>query len=90
MTARVLRPWRGVKRVAAPAGVAISTRLRTTAADGERVLDAVAAQLGRLRRADVAATSQRDPVDPTLGDEQRTLVRRTRLNTRKKALTAQS
>ncbi|GAB5005203.1 hypothetical protein MAHJHV63_52370 [Mycobacterium avium subsp. hominissuis] len=47
MAARKLRPWRGVKPVAAPAGVAISTRVRTTAED-ERVLDLVAAHLGRL------------------------------------------
>jgi hypothetical protein len=84
-----LREWRGVKPVAAPTGVAISTRLPTTPAD-EHVLDVVAAHLGRLRRADLAATSQRDPVDPTLGNEQRKQVRRTQLNTRKKALTAQS
>lgn len=42
MSDRKLREWRGVKPVAAPTGVAISTRLRTTAAD-EHVLDAVAA-----------------------------------------------
>ena len=89
MTARVLRPWRGVKPVAAPTGVATGTRLCTTP-DEERVLDLVAAHLGRLRRTDLAATSQRDPVDPTLGNEQRKQVRRTQLNTRKKALTAQS
>lgn len=50
MTAVKLRQWRGVKPVAVPGGVAISTRLRTSGED-ERVLDAVAAHLGRLRRA---------------------------------------
>src|SRR5882757_9144744 len=47
-----LREWRGVKAVAAPSGVAIGTRLRTSA-DDERVLDLVAEHLGRLRRADL-------------------------------------
>lgn len=50
----------------------------------------VAAHLGRLRRADLAATSQRKPADPTLDDEQRRQVRRAWLNERKKALTGQS
>ena len=54
MRARELRPWRGVKPVGAPTGVAISTRLCSTA-DDQRVLDLVAAQLGRLRRSDLAA-----------------------------------
>jgi hypothetical protein len=89
MTARTLREWRGVKPVAAPSGVSITTRLRTTAED-ERVLDAVAAHLGRLRRADLAATSQREPVDSQVAAEERRQVRRDRLNARKKALTAQS
>lgn len=89
MTAVKLRQWRGVKPVAVPSGVAISTRLRTSGED-ERVLDAVAAHLGRLRRADLAATSQRKPADPTLDDEQRRQVRRARLNERKKVLTGQS
>lgn len=52
-----MRAWRGVKPVAAPAGVAVETRLRTTAAD-DRVLDLVAEHLGRLRRADLAAACQ--------------------------------
>jgi IS605 OrfB family transposase len=86
---RKLREWRGVKPVGAPTGVAISARLRTSPAD-ERVLDAVAAHLGRLRRADLAATSRREPVDPTLGNEQRKLVNRSQLNMRKRVLTAQS
>ncbi len=57
MTAVKLREWRGVKPVAGPAGVAISTRLRTTPED-ERVLDLVAEHLGGLRRADLAAVSR--------------------------------
>ena len=89
MTARALREWRGVKPVAAPSGVAISTRLATTPAD-ERVLDAVAAHLGSLRRADLAAASQPRPVDPGLDAQERRQVRRGRLNARKKALTAKS
>lgn len=89
MAARPLRQWRGVKPVAAPSGVAITTRLRTTAAD-ERVLDAVAAHLGSLRRADLAAVSCPEPVDPGLVAEGRRAVRRCRLNARKKGLTAQS
>ena len=89
MTAAKLRSWGGVKPVAAPAGVAVTTRLHTTAED-ERVLDAVAAHLGRLRRADLAATSQRERVDLALDNERRRQVRRDRLNARKKALTAQS
>jgi hypothetical protein len=89
MADQKLREWRGVKLVAAPAGVAITSRLRTSAED-EYVLDHVAAHLGRLRRADLAATSQRDPVDSRLGAEQRRQVRRDQLNARKKVLTAQS
>lgn len=89
MTARRLRQWRGVKPVAAPTGVAITTRLRTTAED-EFVLDRVAAHLGVLRRADLAATCQRDPVDARLSAEERRQQRRDRLNARKKTLTAQS
>ena len=83
------RQWRGVKPVAAACGVAISTRLATTP-DDERVLDVVAAHLGRLRRADLAAVSHGEPADVGLDAEQRRQVRRDRLNTRKKALTAQS
>ena len=83
------RQWRGVKPVAAPTGVAISTRLATTP-DDERVLDLVAEHLGRLRRADLAAVSHCEPVDAGLDAEQRRQVCRDRLNTRKKALTAQS
>lgn len=86
---RKLREWRGVKPVAAPGGVAITTRLRTSV-DDEWVLDRVAAHVGRLRCADLAANACREPVDPRLSVEQRRAVRRGRLNARKKALTAQS
>lgn len=89
MTGSGLRQWRGVKLVAAPAGVAVETRLRTTVGD-DRVLDVVAEHLGRLRRADLAAVSQPVPLDPALDAEQRRQVRRDRLNARKKALTGQS
>jgi IS605 OrfB family transposase len=89
MAARELRLWRGVKPVAAPAGVSISTRVCTTAED-ERVLDLVAAHLGRLRRADLAAVSRRESVDSGLAHEDRQAVRRGRLNARKKGLTGQS
>jgi hypothetical protein len=57
-----LREWRGVKPVAGPCGVAISTRLRTTPAD-EHVLDLVAEHLGGLRRADLMC--DRVPSDPS-------------------------
>jgi hypothetical protein len=89
VTTRALRDWRGVKPVAAPSGVAITSRLRTSAED-EYVLDHVAAHLGRLRRADLAATACREPVDSQLGAEERRQVRRDKLNARKKALTGQS
>lgn len=89
MTARALRPWRGVKPVAAPSGVAITTRLRTSP-DDEYVLDLVAPHLGRLRRTDLAATACREPVDSQLSAQERRQVRRDRLNARKNALTGQS
>lgn len=89
MTVRGLRQWRGVKPVAAPSGVAITARLRTPAED-EFVLDRVAAHLGRLRRADLAATSQREQADPALSGDERRQMRRDQLNARKKALTGQS
>ncbi|MDH6198316.1 IS605 OrfB family transposase [Mycobacterium frederiksbergense] len=89
MTTGKLRAWRGVKPVAAPAGVAISTRLCTTA-DEDRVLDAVAQHLGRLRRADLAAVSRPVPLDAGLDADGRRGVRRGRLNARKKQLTGQS
>ena len=60
VTAVKLREWRGVKAVASPSGVAITTRLRTTPED-ERVLDLVAALLGTLRRADLASSSSIRP-----------------------------
>jgi hypothetical protein len=83
------RQWRGVKPVAAPSGVAIQTRVRTTSED-DRVLDLVAEQLGRLRRSDLAAVARSVPVDAALDAEGRRRVRRDRLNARKKALTEQS
>lgn len=85
----VLREWRGVKPVAAPSGVAISTRLWTTA-DDERVLDVVAQHMGRLRRADLARAVRPESPDPELDGERRRRVRRDRLNTRKAGLTGQS
>lgn len=89
MTDRRLRPWRGVKPVAAPSGMAAETRIRTTAAD-DRVLDAVAQHLGRLRRADLAAVSCPVPLDPGLDADERRQARRDRLNARKRVLTRQS
>ena len=89
MNNQELREWRGVKPVAAPCGVAISARLRTTAAD-EPVLDAVAAHFGRLRRADLTAVCRLEPLAADLSPDERRQVRRARLNARKKALTAQS
>jgi hypothetical protein len=84
-----LREWRGVKPVAGPRGVAITTRLRTTPED-ERVLDLIAQHLGGLRRADLAAVTRPQPLDPTIDGEAKRQRRRDRLNTRKKALTAES
>ena len=84
-----LRQWRGVKPVAKPSGVAITTRLRTTAED-ERVLDLVAAHLGRLRRTDLAAVTRPVPLDPSLDGDAKRQARRDRLNDRKGRLTAQS
>lgn len=78
-----------MKPVAAPTGVAVETRLRTTVED-DRVLDVVAEHLGALRRADLAAVCRPDPVDPALDAEARRQVRRDRLNARKKQLTGQS
>ena len=89
MTAAKLREWRGVKPVAGPSGVAITTRLRTSDAD-ERVLDAVAAHLGRLRRADLAAVCRPESLDAALDGAARRQARRDRLNGRKGGLTAQS
>lgn len=89
MTAERLRRWRGVKQVAAPAGVAITTRLRTTPED-DQVLNLVAAHLGGLRRADLSRACRPVAVDPSLDGEAKRRVGRDRLNTRKKALTATS
>jgi hypothetical protein len=54
MTARKLREWRGVKQVAAPTGIAVTTRVATSERD-KAVLSAVAAQTSTIRRADLAA-----------------------------------
>jgi hypothetical protein len=89
VTAGKLREWRGVKPVAGPSGVAITTRLRTTPAD-EQVLDLVAEHLGRLRRADLARICRPVPLEPTMDAAAKRQARRDRLNTRKKALTTQS
>jgi hypothetical protein len=89
VTVERLRVWRGVKPVAGPSGAAITTRLRTTPED-EMVLDAVAAHLGRLRRADLAAVCRREPLPAGLDADGRRQARRERLNHRKTALTAQS
>jgi hypothetical protein len=89
VTAVKLREWRGVKPVAGPAGVAITTRLRTTPGD-EQVLDLIAEHLGGLRRADLAAISRPHQPDPAGDGSARRQVRRDRLNSRKKALTAES
>jgi hypothetical protein len=89
VTAEKLREWRGVKPVAGPSGVAITTRLRTSDAD-EVVLDAVADHLGRLRRADLAAVCRPQPLPAGLDDADRRQFRRGRLNNRKAALTAES
>jgi IS605 OrfB family transposase len=89
MTSEKLREWRGVKPVAGPRGVTITTRLRTSAAD-EAVLDAVAAHLGRLRRADLAAACRPQPLAAGLDANARRKALRQRLNSRKRDLTAQS
>jgi hypothetical protein len=89
VTAQKLRQWRGVKPVAGPCGVAITTRLRTTPED-ERVLDLVAEHLGRLRRADLAAITRPQPLDRAMDEAAKRQEHGNRLNTRKKALTAKS
>jgi IS605 OrfB family transposase len=89
MTAQKLRQWRGVKPVAGPCGVAITTRLQTTPAD-ERVLDLVAEHLGWLRHADLATIAHPRPLDPAMDGSAKRQERRNRLNNRKKALTVES
>jgi hypothetical protein len=89
VTAVRLREWRGVKPVTGPAGVAITTRLRIASND-ERVLDLVAEHLGRLRRADLAAVTRPEPLDEEIDGAAKQRARQYRLNTRKKALTAES
>jgi IS605 OrfB family transposase len=89
MTDRRLREWRGVKDVASPAGVAVTTRLATTPED-DAVLDTVAGHIGRLRRADLAACSRPVPLPPGLGKGGQEQARKDRLNARKQQLTARS
>jgi IS605 OrfB family transposase len=89
VTAVKLREWRGVKPVASPPAVAITTRLRTTP-DDERVLDLVADHLGGLRRADLAQVCHPVPLDPSLETAAKGQARRGRLNSRKRSLTAES
>jgi hypothetical protein len=86
MTAERLREWRGVKPVPGPAGVAITTRLRTSPED-EAVIDLVAAHLGGLRRADLAAVSRQVPPDPGLDEAGKRQARRDGRNWRKQGLT---
>lgn len=88
-TAMRLRKWREVKPVAGPAGVAITTRLRTSFND-EVVLDLVAEHLGQLRRADLARVCRPVQSDPSVVEATKRQSRRVRLNARKKRLTAQS
>jgi IS605 OrfB family transposase len=89
VTAEALREWRGVKLVAGPSGVTISTRLRTSPEE-ERLLDLLAAHLGRLRRADLARVCRPDGMDLGLDREAKRVVQRDRLNGRKRALTGES
>jgi hypothetical protein len=89
VTVERLRGWRGVKPVAGPSGVAITTRLHSTPED-EVVLDALAGHVGRLRRADLAAVCRPEPLAAGLGADTRRRLGRERLNHRKGRLTAQS
>jgi hypothetical protein len=89
MTAVRLREWRGVKPVPVPSGAAITTRLRTTAAD-EAALEAVAGHLGRLRRADLARVCHPALLVAGANEAGWRQVRRDRLNQRKQGLTALS
>jgi IS605 OrfB family transposase len=89
MTAAKLREWRGVKPVPAPFGAAVTTRLRATQTDIV-VLNAVAEHLGRLRHADLIATSHPEPVNPGLDGPGRLQAARDALNARKRDLTALS
>jgi IS605 OrfB family transposase len=89
MKAAGLRQWRGVKEVASPSGVTITTRLWTTPTD-DNVLNLVADHLGRLRRADLAVRTRPETLGSTLDGTAKHEVRRERLNNRKSALTAQS
>ena len=53
MTKSGLRQWRGVKPVAAPSGVVVETRLRTTPVD-DRVVEVVAGLPAVVRSTPVA------------------------------------
>jgi hypothetical protein len=79
----------GVKPVAGPSGVAITTRLRVTPAD-KAALDAVAGHLGRLRRADLARVCRPASSATGLGAAGRRQERRYWANARKRELTALS
>lgn len=89
MTATKLRQWHGAKRVPAPSGVAITTRLRTAPEDNA-VMDAVADHLGRLRRADLAGACR--PAEKASGPDtvDWRQSRRDRRSVRKQELTAVS
>jgi hypothetical protein len=70
MTDHKLRQWRGVKPVAPPAGVSITTRIRTSTED-EKVLDVVADHVGKLRRKDLTAVCHPIPLKLKDDDEER-------------------
>jgi hypothetical protein len=63
--------------------------LRTTPED-KHVLDLVAEKLGGLRRADLARICHPVPLDPSFDGAAQRQARRDRLNSRRKALTAES
>src|SRR5262245_18607034 len=78
-----------MKPVTGPTGVAITTRLRVGSND-ERVLDLIAEHLASLRGADLAAITRSEPLDQEIDGAAKQRARQHRLNTRKKALTAES
>jgi hypothetical protein len=61
-----------------------------TTSEDEQVLDLVAEHLGRLRRADLSTVTRPGALDSAFDDADKRQLRRDRLNTRKKALTAES
>jgi hypothetical protein len=77
MTTVRLREWRGVKPVTGPSGLGITAQLRTSGPD-ERVLEVVAAHLGRLWRADLALVSLPQLLDEGVIGELRRQARRDR------------